>query len=114
MSYFIKYKDVILFYLSNMRTLSLFQQKLQSLALTLHPQYIGETTRTVKDRIREYRGTIMQNGQVNTTVPVGVHFRQSGHKFSDLTVITLKDPMQWLEKFVNSITFLSFHVFQRD
>lgn len=63
-----------------------------------HPQYIGETGRAVRERLKEHRGTITQLGQVNTTAPVGVHFRQPGHSYSDLVLVPIekirsRDPM---------------------
>ena len=63
-----------------------------------HPQYIGETGQQVRERLKEHRGTIIQPGQVNTSAPVGLHFRQVNHSYSDLKLIPFEkisssDPM---------------------
>ena len=52
-----------------------------------HPQYIGETKKELKERLRGHRGTITQECQENTTAPVGVHFRSQGHSICDLSLI---------------------------
>ena len=76
-----------------------------------HPQYIGETGQQAKERMREHRGTVIQPSHVNTTAPVGLHFRQSSHSVCDLNFtpfesINSKDPLvrkireaYWINKF---------------
>ena len=77
----------------------------------LHPQYIGETGQQVKERLREHRGTVIQPAQADTTAPVGMHFRQPSHTYSNLQIIPFEkilseDPMVrkvresfWINKF---------------
>ena len=55
-----------------------------------HPQYIGETGKEAKERLRGHRGTITQLGQENTQAPVGVHFRAPGHSYADVSFIPIE------------------------
>ena len=48
----------------------------QDVNTTEHSQHIGEMGQMLKNRLRER--TIIWPGQLNTTKPVGVHFRQQG------------------------------------
>ena len=55
-----------------------------------HPQYIGESGKSLVERFKGHRGTVIQKGQVDTTAPVGVHFRQPGHSIHDLDIVPLE------------------------
>ena len=55
-----------------------------------HPQYIGETGKELKERLRGHRGTIIQYSQADTSAPVGVHFRSQGHSICDLEIIPIE------------------------
>ena len=55
-----------------------------------HPQYVGETGKKAKERLRGHRGTITQLGQENTQAPVGVHFRTPGHSYADLSFLPIE------------------------
>ena len=55
-----------------------------------HPQYVGETGKEAKERLRGHRGTVTQPGQENTQAPVGVHFRAPGHSYADLAFIPIE------------------------
>ena len=55
-----------------------------------HPQYIGETGKEAKERLRGHRGTIKQLGQENTQAPVGVHFRAPGNSYADIFFIPIE------------------------
>ena len=54
------------------------------------PQYGGETGQEAKKRFAEHYGTITQPCHVNTTTPVGQHFRQLGHSVKDLDFIPVE------------------------
>ena len=49
-----------------------------------HPQYCGETGKSVEERFCGHRNTITQHCHSNTTLPVGEHFRLPGHSVADL------------------------------
>ena len=55
---------------------------------TEHSQHIGEMGQMLKNRLRER--TIISPVQLNTTKPVGVHFRQQGHDYTNLRMIPLE------------------------
>jgi len=55
-----------------------------------NPQYIGETGKEAKQRLRGQRGTITQLGQENTQAPVGVHFHAPGHSYADKSFIPIE------------------------
>ena len=55
-----------------------------------HPQYVGETGKEAKERLRGHRGTVTQLGQENTQAPVGVHFRSPGHTYADLAFLPIE------------------------
>ena len=55
-----------------------------------HPQYIGETSKSLRERLRGHRGTVVQPSQVNTSAPVGLHFRQSNHSVCDLEIVPIE------------------------
>ena len=55
-----------------------------------HHQYIGETGKELKERTRGHKGTVVQQCHVNTTAPVGVHFRSQGHSVCDLEIIPIE------------------------
>ena len=55
-----------------------------------HPQYIDKTGKSLVERFRGHRGTVVQKGQDQTTAPVGVHFRQPGHSIHDLEMIPIE------------------------
>ena len=48
------------------------------------PQYGGETGQEAKKRFSEHFGTVTQRCHVDTTTPVGQHFRQPGHSVEDM------------------------------
>ena len=50
------------------------------------PQYIGCTERPLKVRFGEHLGSVTQACQVNTTKPVGHHFRSLGHSHAHMAV----------------------------
>ena len=50
------------------------------------PQYVGCTERPLKTRFSEHLGSVTQPSQVNTSKPVGVHFRSAGHSHADMVV----------------------------
>ena len=54
------------------------------------PQYIGCTDRPGKVRFSEHVGSVTQQCQVHTTIPVGVHFRSAGHSHSDMTFLPIE------------------------
>ena len=56
----------------------------------VHPQYVGETGHSAKWRCSRHLGTITNDSQVDTTVPVGVHFRMPGHSHSDLKFLPIE------------------------
>ena len=63
-----------------------------------YPPSVHRRDGSSRERLKEHRGTITQLGQVNTTAPVGVHFRQPGHSYSDLVLVPIekirsRDPM---------------------
>ena len=55
-----------------------------------HPQYIGETGKSLRERLRGHRGSIIQASQENTSAPVGLHFRSSGHSVCDMEIIPVE------------------------
>ena len=55
---------------------------------TEHSQHIVEMGQMLKNRLRER--TIISPVQLNTTKPVGVHFRQQGHDYTNLRMIPLE------------------------
>ena len=55
-----------------------------------HPQYVGETGKESKERLRGHRGSIIQLGQENTQAPVGVHFCSLGHSYADRSFFPLE------------------------
>ena len=55
-----------------------------------HPQYIGETGKSLVEWFRGHRGTVAQKGQDQTTASVGVHFRQPGHSIHDLEMVPIE------------------------
>ena len=54
-----------------------------------HPQYIGETWKEAKKRLRGHRGIITQPGQENIWAPLGVAFRAPGHSYADVSFIPI-------------------------
>ena len=54
------------------------------------PQYIGETKRSLKERMRGHRGSIIQPSQENCSAPKGIHFKSPGHSISDLRIIPIE------------------------
>ena len=54
------------------------------------PQYVGCTTRPGKVRFGEHVGSVTQPSQVNTTKPVGAHFRLPGHSHSDMLFLPIE------------------------
>ena len=54
------------------------------------PQYIGCTERMLKTRFSEHVGSVTQPSQLNTTKPVGVHFRSAGHTHCDMSVLPIE------------------------
>ena len=44
-----------------------------------HLQYIGETTRQLKERFGEHRRSILNHQQLSITTPVTLHFNQASH-----------------------------------
>ena len=50
-------------------------------------QYIGETQRSLQDRIAEHRGYIMNQHRTKAT---GEHFNLPGHQLSDMRVTVLE------------------------
>ena len=54
-------------------------------------KYIGETERTLKDRIGEHKTYITQK---HLNQPVGQHFNQPGHSIDNLKVIILEKVKQ--------------------
>ena len=50
------------------------------------PQYVGCTERPLKTRFSEHLGSVTQPSQVNTSKPVGVHFRSAGHSHANMVV----------------------------
>ena len=59
-----------------------------------NPQYIGETKKSLRERFRGHRGTIIQSSQENTSAPVGAHFRGSGHSICDLEIVPIEKVRQ--------------------
>ena len=62
-----------------------------------HPQYVGETGHSAKWRCSRHLGTITNPSQVDTTTPVGSHFRLQGHNHSHMNFLPIekiesKDP----------------------
>ena len=63
----------------------------------VHPQYVGETGKSAKWRCAMHIGTVTNQSQSETTLPVGSHFRLPGHSHSDMRLTPLekiksKDP----------------------
>ena len=54
------------------------------------PQYVGVTDRPLKVRFSEHVGSATQPCQVNTTKPVGLHFRLQGHSHSDMVILPIE------------------------
>ena len=50
-------------------------------------KYVGETKRTIKDRLADHRGYI-KNEKTETTT--GEHFNTAGHSLSDLSITVLE------------------------
>ena len=50
-------------------------------------KYVGETKRTIKDRLADHRGYI-KNKKIETTT--GEHFNTAGHSLSDLSITVLE------------------------
>ena len=50
-------------------------------------KYVGETKRTIKDRLADHRGYIKNEKQETTT---GEHFNSPGHSLSDLKITVLE------------------------
>ena len=47
-------------------------------------QYVGETGKSAEVRCSQHRDTIVQNCHLNTSKPVGEHFRGPGHSISNM------------------------------
>ena len=54
------------------------------------PQYVGVTERPLKVRFSEHVGSATQPCQVDTTKPVGLHFRLQGHSHSDMVILPIE------------------------
>ena len=63
------------------------------------PQYIGYTERPAKTRFSEHLGSATQQCQVNTSKPVGVHFRGAGHHHGHMTFLPI-EKVRSKDKFV--------------
>ena len=55
-----------------------------------HPQYCGETGKSAEERFTGHRDTITQQCHINTTLPVGEHFRMPGHSVSDMVFMPVE------------------------
>ena len=56
----------------------------------LGPQYVGCTGRVGKVRFSEHVGSATQPCQVDTTKPVGEHFRSAGHSHADMVFLPIE------------------------
>ena len=63
------------------------------------PQYVGYTKRAAKTRFSEHLGSATQHCQVNTTKPVGVHFRSVGHDHRNMVFLPI-EKVRSSDKFV--------------
>ena len=53
----------------------------------------------LKTRFIEHVGSVTQPSQLNTTKPVGVHFRSAGHSHCDMSVLPI-EKVRSRDKFV--------------
>ena len=60
---------------------------------------MGYTKRAAKTRFSEHLGSVTQHCQVNTTKPVGVHFRSVGHNQSNMVFLPI-EKVRSSDKFV--------------
>lgn len=56
-------------------------------------QYVGETGRSLRDRLTDHRSSINTGKQT----PIGIHFRQEGHSFFDLKVTIIEQLTSGIE-----------------
>ena len=62
----------------------------------VHPQYIGKTGKSAKEKCAMNIGTTTKHSQTGTTLPMGVYFWLPGHSHSDLQFLPIeKDPHVW-------------------
>lgn len=71
--------------------------KQNGLCNSVRPLYFGETGKSAKWRCAKHIGSITNQCQANTSLPVGAHFRLPGHSHSDFKMIPFekissKDP----------------------
>jgi tripartite motif-containing protein 2/3 len=49
-------------------------------------QYVGETSRALRDRTTDHRSNI----RTNKTTPIGLHFNSNNHSYSDLEIVAIE------------------------